>query len=74
MVSCTQWSLRCVALPVQALPGNLDQQVDDILMEVDTNNDGSIDYDEFAAMMRGMQNDKVKESGCDVPYRKGALS
>ena len=47
--------------------------MDDILKEVDTNHDGNIDYDEFAAMMRGMQNDRVKEAGCDVSYRKGAL-
>ncbi len=47
--------------------------MEDILREVDTNRDGSIDYDEFAAMMRSMQNERVKESGCDVNYRKGAL-
>ena len=47
--------------------------MEDILREVDTNNDGSIDYDEFATMMRGMQNDRVKEAGCDTAYRKGAL-
>ena len=58
-------------VPAQALPGNLEQQVEDILKEVDTNRDGSIDYDEFAAMMRGMQSSQVKETA--AIYRKGAL-
>ena len=55
----------------QKLPGNLDQQVDEVLAEVDVNHDGSIDYDEFAAMMRGMQSSQVKETA--AIYRKGAL-
>ena len=55
----------------QRLPGNLDQQVDEVLAEVDVNHDGSIDYDEFAAMMRGMQSAQVKETAST--YRKGAL-
>jgi calcium-dependent protein kinase len=55
----------------QRLPGNLDQNVEEVLKEVDRNNDGSIDYEEFSTMMRNMQSSNVRRAL--TGYRKGAL-
>lgn len=61
--------LRCAL--AQNLPGNLDQNVEEVLAEVDQNNDGSIDYEEFCQMMRNMASSQVKRTVTN--YRKGAI-
>ena len=45
--------------------------MDEVLKEVDSNNDGSIDYEEFSIMMRNMQSSQVKRAL--TSYRKGAI-
>ena len=56
---------------MQKLPGNLDQNVEEVLKDVDKNNDGDIDYEEFCEMMRNMQSSQIKRTATN--YRKGAI-
>ncbi len=55
----------------QKLPGNLDANVEEVLADVDKNQDGSIDYEEFSQMMRNMQSSQVQRTVTN--YRKGAI-
>jgi hypothetical protein len=66
---CPDWDVHVMWL--QKLPGNLDQNVEEVLKEVDKNNDGDIDYEEFCEMMRNMQSSQIKRTATN--YRKGAI-
>lgn len=63
VATCCMW--------LQKLPGNLDANVEEVLADVDKNQDGSIDYEEFSQMMRNMQSSKVQRTATN--YRKGAI-